>query len=77
MEGKPWFDASLAKKYLRMDAEAGNAAPQFNLGLLYYNGTFNTGSDPVSGLFWINKSAEQKFPYALDFLSKRENGWDK
>lgn len=77
MEGKSWFDAEKAKQYLEHDAQAGNAAAQFNLGLLYFQGKLDRGSDPVSGLYWIRKSAEQGFPYAKDFLYRRENGWDK
>ena len=77
MEEKAWFDAEKAKLYLEPGAQAGNAGAQFNLGLLYYQGKLDRGADPVSGLYWIKMAAEQGFPYAKDFLYKRENDWDK
>lgn len=56
-------DVVAAVRELKPLAERGDAAAQFNLGSLYYQG-FGVPQDYPEAIRWFRKSAEQLYPYA-------------
>jgi septal ring-binding cell division protein DamX len=49
-------------------ASEGNAAAEYAVGYMYYYG-YGTTQDTESGLFWMNKAAEQKYEQAEKALA--------
>lgn len=43
-------------------AQAGDAAAQYHVGMIYNNGLFGTASDPAVAFTWFKKSADGKDP---------------
>jgi TPR repeat protein len=53
-------------------AVEGSRQAQYAVGYMYYYG-YGTTMDPVSGLFWIKRSADQHYPPAMKALAVIEN----
>lgn len=70
-EGKIYFedgDFKPAFHKLLPAAAAGNARAQYAVGYMYYYG-YGVHEDTESGLFWMQKSAEQHYPPAVKALN--------
>jgi hypothetical protein len=56
-------------------ARAGNAQAQFNLGLMYHGG-LGSGVNESEAVKWYQKSAENGYPKAQEFLAAAyREGW--
>ena len=65
-EGKKYFrdgDYKTAFHQLLPLASEGNAKAQYAVGYMYYYG-YGVAQDPESGRFWMQKSADHKYPPA-------------
>jgi TPR repeat protein len=70
-KGKMYFEQGnfkLAFHQLLPIAAAGNAQAQYAVGYMYYYG-YGTSEDQESGLFWMQKSAEQHYDPAIKALN--------
>ena len=68
LDDKEWYDKEKALEFWTKAAELNDIEAMFDMGMFYYNGRKDASEDPVSGKYWMQKSADAGHPLAIKFL---------
>lgn len=74
MDDKPWYDPEKGMDILKKAAEGDDTQSAFSkheLGKIYMCGRKGLAADPVSGKYWIGKSAELGYAPAIEEMKER------
>ena len=72
MEDKQWYDSRQGMIILEEAADAGSLSAQFLYGYLKLKGRKDIEQDPVTGMWWIRKAAEDGYPDAINFIRMQQ-----
>ena len=72
MEDKQWYDSRQGLIILEEIADAGSLTAQFLYGYKKLRGGKDIEQDPVTGMWWIRKAAENGHPDAMNFIRMQQ-----